>query len=246
MDFQKFYYLQRKNLIHEYKNEMSTCLIAVTPEMISCHATEYGWKIFSVDHSKLKSAFVIQKSGRPPELWVNRTYTGYRRAFTEYLKIFYNFRGIKIPQKWQVDHLQSRHRFKKTHPTYFIRLYMVNRCINASYGAGFEKMFYSFERERPPSASIYMDWLTFLKAYGEKLPSKSMGQSVWAEWAWRLAERLESEEIEDKVLAYTGISTVLNLGYTGEYSPLPLQNSFKETALNHPTIHCVPKLKCVR
>lgn len=244
MYFQKFYEFQRDNLVHEYKNDMCTCLIATTPERIKRHVTEYGWKIFSLNHSKPKSAFVIQKSGRAPELWVNRTYTGYRRAFIEYLKMFYNFKGVRIPQKWQVDHLQSRHRFKKDHPPYFIRLYLIDRSINASYGAGFEKMFYSNERESFPSGGIHMDWLTFLKVYGKKLPSKSIGQSLWAEWAWKLAEQLENEGIEDKVLAYFGISVVLNLGYTGIYSSLPLQDSFKKAALNHPTIHCFPELKC--
>lgn len=242
MDFQNFLKLQKEKLVQEFSNEMSTCLISTTPERIVRHAKEYDWKINTLKRSKPTSAFILQKPGNIPEIWVNRTYTCYRRAFLEYLQMSHNFKGEYIPTQWQVDHLQSTHRFKKSHPTYFIRLYLIDRAINASYGAGFEKMFYRDEREKEPNGGIHMDWLTFLKAYGERLPGKSKGSHKWAIWSWRLAVHLASKGIEDKVLAYTGISTVLNLGYTGRYFPLPLHTSFKKEALSHPTIQCVPML----
>jgi hypothetical protein len=87
-------------------------------------------------------------------------------------KELYDHNRLDVVLEWQVDHLQSTYRFKSDHPTYFIRLYLIDKSINASYGAGFEKMFYRNERERLPNGGIHMDWITFLKAYGEKLPSK--------------------------------------------------------------------------
>lgn len=114
--------------------------------------------------------------------------------------------------------------------------------INASYGAGFEKSFYQNERMKIPDGGIHMDWLVFLKIYGIKLPSKTNSESRWATWAWHLALELENKGIENVVFAYHGITTVLNLGYTGKYAPLPLQESFKDNALNNPAISCFPEL----
>lgn len=243
MHLQNFFDSQRNALIQEFTNGMSTCLIATTPERLFRHADEYGWKLLSLQNSRPTSAQVVLKRSGVPELWVRSSYRGYRQAFVKYLQLFYNFQNQRIPAEWQVDHLQSTYRFKRTHPTYFIRLYLVDRKINASYGAGFEKMFYRSEREHFPNGGIHMDWIAFLKAYGEMLPSKRADQGEWAIWAWMLAARLADEGVEDKILAYAGISTVLNLGFTGRYAPLPLHESFKVEALRHPTIVCVPQLQ---
>ena len=168
MNLHDYFEIQRNSLIQEFKDDMSTCLIATTPERLIRHANEYGWALHSLKKSKSSSTQVIQKQGKQPELWVNNRYKGYRKAFTEFLQTFYNFKKNQIPLEWQVDHLQSTYRFKSDHPTYFVRLYLIDKSINASYGAGFEKMFYRNERERLPNGGIHMDWITFLKAYGEK------------------------------------------------------------------------------
>jgi len=232
---------QKKNLIHEFKNNMSTCLIAMPYENINRHALQYNWEISYLEHIKPTSAVIIQKPSMLPELWINRTYTRYRHAFIEYLKQYYQYTD-KLPSTLQVDHLQSTYRFKKDHPQYFIRLYLIERTINTSYGAGFEKSFYKNERNTIPKGGIHMDWITFLKVYGVKLPSKQLSPDEWSSWTWLLALELDKNGIEDALISYHGISTVLNLGYRGKYTPFPIPLKFKNEILNHPLINLYPSL----
>lgn len=122
MNLNDFLKKQKEDLISEFKNDMSTCLIATTRERIARHSVQYNWEISQLGNVKPSSAIVIQKANKLPELWVNWSYTRYRRAFIEFLKYFHGFKDDKIPRKLQVDHLQPTYRFKKEHPVYFIRL----------------------------------------------------------------------------------------------------------------------------
>ncbi|PAY03168.1 hypothetical protein CKO50_01180 [Pseudoalteromonas sp. HM-SA03] len=245
IDFHTFHNWQKTYLVEEFKNEMATCLIATTQARLLRHASEYNWDVFRLPSTRPTSALVIQKHGGLPELWVKSSYTRYRKAFLAYLNEFFFMKCDKIPKNWQVDHLQPKCRFKQEHPVYFIRLHLIDRAINSSYGAGFEKSFYSFEREIEPFGGIHMDWLVFLKAYGIRLPSKRLGEDEWAHWSWEVASSLADSGVEDKILAYAGISTVLNLGYTGNYSSLPLQPCFREEVLNSPILSTLPTLETI-
>lgn len=242
MDYADFVLRQRSGFTSEFKNQMSVCLMATTPERLRRHADEYGWTVGYLEGVRPTSAIVVQKSGGDPELWARRDYGGYRRAFAVFLRQYYGFGSDAIPRAWQVDHLQSTFRFKKSHPDYFIRLCLLERDVNSSYGAGFEKLFCRQEREKIPSGGIHVDWISFLKMSGCRLPKKSLGQREWSLWAWQLAHDCCQQGIEDKLLAYAGISTVLNLGFTGQYSPLPFHENFREEALASPTISCLPEL----
>lgn len=240
MDYQRYFEAQRQALSHEFKNEMSTCLMAMTAERLIFRARNHRWVIGQLKSVKPTSALVVQKPSGFPALWASRTYRNYRRAFELYLCGCFDGSGHRLPRQWEVDHLQSTHRFKIEHSPYFIRLALVPRATNASYGAGFEKLFYSRERENEPSPGIHVDWLAFLKASGVRLPGKGAGAEAWQLWAWHISERMEQDGIDNRVLAYLGISTVLNLGYTGKYAPLPLHPTFRAAALANEASACYP------
>ena len=112
------------------------------------------------------------------------------------------------------------------------------RAVNSSYGAGFEKLFYSRERQKEPVGGIHIDWLAFLKATGVRLPGKTAGMEAWQLWAWQISEKMEQDGVDNRVLNYLGISTVLNLGYTGRYAPFPLHSSFREVVLSDSASSC--------
>lgn len=241
MNYQHYFAMQKQALSHEFKSEMSTCLMATTMDRLISHARDYRWTLSQLANTKPASALVVQKPSSLPQLWVGRTYKGYRRAFEAYLRQCFGGNEQRLPRQWEVDHLQSTHRFKPEHPRYFVRLALVPRETNASYGAGFEKIFYSREREREPVGGIPIDWLAFLKATGLRLPGKRAGLEAWQLWAWGISEKMEQDGIDNRVLAYLGISTVLNLGYTGVYTPLPLHSTFRTTALANEAAACYPQ-----
>ncbi len=214
--------------------------MATTAERLIYHARNFRWVISQLSSVRPTSALVVQKSHSLPELWVSCTYRGYRRAFELYLCECLGEDIQHLPRQWEVDHLQSKHRFKVEHPGYFIRLVLLPRAINASYGAGFEKLFYSRERETEPNGGIHVDWLAYLKTSGIRLPGKGAGTEVWQLWSWRIAEKMEQDGVSNKVLAYHGISVVLNLGYTGNFAPLPLHSTFRAAALANEAYSCCP------
>jgi hypothetical protein len=238
VNYQLFVEAQRHALASEFKNQMSMCLMATTAEHLISHARGYRWAIHRLEGVNPTSALIVQKPQRPPELWVGRKYRKYRRAFERYLCQCFDGNRQRLPREWEVDHLQSIYRFKVEHPHYFVRLALVPRATNASYGAGFEKLFYSRERNTTPIGGIHVNWIAFLKASGIRLPGKGAGTEAWQLWAWRISEKLEKDGIENIVLAYLGISTVLNLGYTGTYAPLPLHPTFRSVALANSASAC--------
>lgn len=231
-NYQQFYELQRASLAYEFKNQMSMCLMATTAEKLFEHGSFYQWKIQCFNRIKPTSALIVQKKDKLPELWVRRDYRGYRHAFQMYLSAFYGFSDKKLPSKWVVDHMQSKHRFKKEHPLYFIRLSLIPSDINSSYGAGFEKSFYTQERKKFPYGGIHMDWFAFLKSIGFKTPGKNAGLEAWQLWAWEIALGMEKCGVENKIFAHHGISLVLNLGYRGINAALPAHRSFKKIVVN--------------
>jgi len=210
---------QKRHICKEFSESMSTCIISTTIHKIFMHSKDYNWMLFSVPGTDQRSVVVIQKSHSSiPELWVRWNYKSYRKAFKNFLNFYYFMSLEKIPAIYQVDHLQSKSRFNPEHESYFVRLALLDRRINASHGAGFEKSFNATESFRELRGGIHMDWMAFLKAYGITLPSKRAPQSVWRTWAHETALLMEKEGIEIYQLAYHGILSVLQLGFTGSYN----------------------------
>lgn len=210
---------QKKNICNSFSKEMTTCLIATTIQRLVLHAHQYDWKLFTVPGTDHRSVVVVQKQNTSvPELWVRWNYKSYRRAFMKFLNYYYFMSLKNIPLKFQVDHLQSKGRFNSEDKEYFIMLVLLDRRVNASHGAGFEKSFNATEKLRRPEGGIHMDWMAFLKAYGLTLPSKRALRSGWQTWAHETALVMEKEGIDIYPLAYHGILSVLQLGFTGFYN----------------------------
>lgn len=210
---------QKQAIVHEFTENMGDCLVATTPEKLNMHSQLYGWELNPLPGTSKKSVLVVRKrKGAFPELWVRWNYTNYRKAFSIYLQKVHGLDSNSIPIEFQVDHLEATSRFHPDHPTYFIRVCLLDRKINASYGASFEKAFNKTEQKHRPNGGFHMSWMAFLKAYGIFLPSKTASEATWKSWADATARRLEKENIGSYDLTYFGILGVLRLGFTGYYA----------------------------
>lgn len=237
----QFLALQQSAILEDFRDNATTCLIATTSARLAQHSNIYGWSISHLDGVRPKSALVLQKPASLPELWVRANYRGYRRAFLRFLGQKYGLREINIPKSLQVDHLQPSSRFNESTNHYFVRLALVERSINASYGAGFECLLNNREREQKLNGGIHMDWMAYLKIRGIRLPSKASGMDTWKVWAWHWSTSLASEGF-DTVLTYVGLTTMLNLAFRDIWQPLPPHSSFRAEAEAHPSYACAPQL----
>lgn len=237
----QFLALQQSEILKDFCDEGTTCLIATTPARLVQHSKMYGWSISYLDGVQPTSALVIQKSHGLPELWARANYRGYRRAFLRFLDQQYGLREINIPKSLQVDHLQPSSRFNESTNHYFVRLALVERSINASYGAGFERLLNDRERDHKLNGGIHMDWMAFLKIKGIRLPSKASGLDSWKVWAWQCSTSLTSEGF-DAILTYVGLTTMLNLSFRDIWRPLPPHSLFRAEAEAHLSYACAPQL----
>ena len=140
----------RAGVLQEFTRDMSTCLIATTPRRLAEHARDWHWTLMPLNGVPAEDALVVQKQGFAAQLWVRHGVRRYRRLYLAYLQQHVDPSISEIGRDWQVDHLQASHRFAPGHPVYFVRMALVARAVNASYGAGFEKSFYSRERSKAP------------------------------------------------------------------------------------------------
>src|SRR5262245_4374344 len=160
---------------------MTLCLIATTPQRLRSHVGVFDWELAPLPGIRqADTAYVLLKKSDlgeafDPQLWVDVSYTRYRPAFLRFLNEYFDLEAATIPRQWQVDHLRSRHRFGAGSPKYLVRLFLLDRGINAAFGAGFEKKFFTQERRKEPVGGFHLDWITFLKAYGTRLPSMRRG-----------------------------------------------------------------------
>jgi hypothetical protein len=216
---------QKSALKIQFTKHMTFCLAATTHARIQEHAEHYGWKIEPIPGIKASSALVIKKrDGAFPEIWARHDYHGYRKAFQNYLRTFFQI-SDKLPTTFQVDHMHPTLLFKEDRQNYFIRLFLISQDVNSSFGAGFEKTFYNMESERNNiNGGYHMDWITLLKAFEIKLPSKTLSEKRWKSWAVETAKHLEQEKVDSYREAYRGVLDMLRLGYTGFYKGRPGQN----------------------
>lgn len=228
-------------MLADFRDGSTLCLIATTPERLLRHATEYGWSASNLEGVRPTSALVIQKPKSEPELWVRANYQGYRRAFRRFLCNHHGLAAAEIPKNLQVDHLHPQSRFTAENQHYFVRLALVDRSSNASYGAGFERILYDRERKRTLIGGVHMDWMAYLKTRGIRLPSKASGEPYWTVWAWQCANLLAIEGF-DVILTYVGLTTMLNLAFRNTWRPLPPHESFKAEAESHPSYACAPQM----
>ncbi len=232
---------QRAGILEDFRDNGVMCLIATTHSRLAHHSRMYGGSLSYLSGVKPTSALVIQKPESEPELWVRANYRGYRRAFIKFLNQHYGLGISNIPTSLQVDHLQPSSYFPQDANHYFIRLALIERGINTSHGAGFERLLCERERERKLNGGIHMDWMAFLKIRGLYLPSKASGIEGWTGWAWQCSIALESKGF-DAILAYVGLTTLLNLAFRNSYQPIPPHSSFSAELEAHTSYVCAPQL----
>ncbi|RUS67268.1 hypothetical protein CUZ56_01211 [Saezia sanguinis] len=232
---------QNYAILVDFRAQMATCLIATTPERLKRHADDYGWHLCSLKGARSTSALVIQKEDSDPELWVRVTYRCYRKAFRLFFHQFFDIDDIGNFGCFEVDHLHPQFGFNEHTSHYFIRLALVQKSINASYGAGFERVLYKREREKRLIGGVHMDWMTYLKVRGICVPMKSLSVTYWKTWAWQCAKELETDGF-DTVLTYVGLITMLNDAFQNKFQPLPLDESFADEIQSYPSFPVVSQL----
>lgn len=208
---------QNRALLRDF-SESGLCLVAASPEKLEDMQHFWGWTVEPLPGCLPSSACVVKKSDNyEPECWARWDYRGYRKAFASYLSVFHpEFKSILSPN-FHVDHLEPRFRFQKGEE-YFVRLHLLERNVNTSYGAGFERSYYRAERVKPLHGARHMSWLGFCKAHGILPPGKNVGTTAWQAWARNQARVFAQESGESAQDAYAGFLGVLQLGYTGHYS----------------------------
>jgi hypothetical protein len=232
---------QQTGMLADFRDEMTSCLIATTPEQLVRHSKNYGWVLSGLDRVRCRSALVIQKPQLEPELWVRANYRAYRRAFRRFLDQYYGLGALEIPEALQVDHLHPSSRFTSENHHYFVRLALVDRGSNASYGAGFERLLSARERERELVGGVHMDWMAYLKTRSIRLPSSTGGVHSWTVWAWQCAKALGADGF-DIMSTYVGLTQMLNLAFQDVWRPLPPHESFRAEAEVHPRYDLVLQL----
>lgn len=214
----EFLQLQRQSLLREF-HESKNCLVAASLDKLDDFLDPFfGWTMEVLPNTKYSSARVIWKQGATqPECWARWNYKNYRKAFATFLGLYFPKFEYVIDQTVQVDHLESKLRFSKAE-THFVRLHIVRREVNASFGAGFERSFYNRERTKPLRSATEMNWLMFCKANGILPPGKNTGSHTWELWARHHATIISKDLAEPEDVVVEGLLDVLRLGYTGFYS----------------------------
>lgn len=138
---------QRQALIRDFEKSDS-CFVALSPEELEWRRQSENWTVEYLSNCRKVNAFVVRKSSDyEHECWVRWNYTGYRKAFANFLQQYYPEYRAVLNASVHVDHLEPQYRFP-IGSNYFVRLHLVPKEINAAYGAGFERSFYRNERER--------------------------------------------------------------------------------------------------
>jgi hypothetical protein len=226
-DTTAFLLYQRTTLFDEFVNG-SHCVIASSPEQLKIFARLHDWEIQDLPLCRDHNVLVIRKENDSnPQCWVKWHYSGYRAAFSRFLDLHYPQYQNVLTSDVHVDHLQPRYRFKKG-MEYYVRLNLTPKNVNAAFGAGFERSFYEWERDRSLNPAIHMCWLTFCKVHGILPPSKIAGIDHWKMWARANAKNFADRSGEHGGLAYMGLLNVLRLGYTKYYSGAPEQITMEE------------------
>ena len=205
--------IQKESLIDELKCKMSTCLSATTKERLTRHAKEYNWKITSLPKTDNNKVYIIKKETvKIPEIWVSSIYARYREAFKKYLFNYFDLQ-LKIPKNYHVDHSIPKLCFGNKFPDYFIRLFLVDKKMNCSFGATYEKTFYQSEFNKEHNGGFHINLITILKVLGISLPPKNFNDEERDNWVIKTSKQLEENGLEKWELHYPGLITLIYDGY---------------------------------
>ena len=192
---------------------MTHCLSATTKQRLFKHAQSYNWKIEVLPKTRFENVLIIKKNNSIiPEIWVCSTYTKYKRAFSKFLMEYFRL-DFEISKDYHVDHSLPKIRFKKLYLDYFIRLFLIDKNINCSYGATYEKMFFEKEFNQKPNGGFHISMITILKVLGYSIPKKRTDEIERKNWAYITSKKLEKEGLENWEWHYPFLYAIINDGY---------------------------------
>ena len=222
MNIDEFLIIQKQDIKNQFINHMTQCLIATTLERIKRHALEYHWTLSSVIKTNRRKVIVVKKAhSNFPELWVISTYRNYRQAFIKYIAQFFSITDSISPH-YHVDHIMPISRFDNKYPHYFIRLFLLDKKMNCSFGAGYEKSLNQFESKKEPNGGFHLNGITLLKLFGIKIPKKDSNADERENWAKATAILLENQGFGKWIDNYPMLLSVLYYGYRN----IPLYKDF--------------------
>ena len=191
MNLNEFLINQKTDIKNQFINNMSKCLVATTLEEIKMHAVKYKWNLYSVNNTNKNKVIVIKKFNADfPELWVSSTHRNYRQVFVKYLAQFFSVND-SLNSCYHVDHILPLSRFGRKYPQYFIRLFLLDKKTNCSFGAGYEKSLNHFESQKELCGGFHLSGMTLLKLFGIKIPTKKSKEDERDNWAKETAKFLE-------------------------------------------------------
>ena len=170
---------------NQFINNMSECLIATTSDRITRHAKEYHWTLSFVIKTARQKVIVVKKAHSDfPELWVSSKYRNYRQAFIKYIAQFFSVTDSISPSQ-HVDHIMPISRFRNKYPQYFIRLFLLDKKMNCSFGAGYEKNLNQFESKKRTQWRVSSRWNNSIKA----IRNKNSQKKFHSRWQRKVGER---------------------------------------------------------
>ena len=222
MNIEEFLKHQEDDIKNQFINNMYECLIATKLDRITRHAKEYHWTLSFVIKTARKKVIVVKKAHSVfPELWVSSKYRNYRQAFIKYIAQFFSVTDSISPSQ-HVDHIMPISRFRNKYPQYFIRLFLLDKKMNCSFGAGYEKSLNQFESKKEPNGGFHLDGITLLKLLGIKIPKKNSTADEREKWAKETAHLLENKGFGKWIDNYP----MLLVGLYDGYRNIPLHKDF--------------------
>jgi len=105
-------------------------------------------------------------------LWVATENDYYRADYVTFLNQHYGMQMESIPAPWDVDHLYNRERARQ-YALLYVRTALVERGVNRSHGASYEKDVTTNEALRARPDMRLMDAVTSMKYFGFLAPLRS-------------------------------------------------------------------------
>ena len=133
-----------------------------------------GWT--ALDGVRQVNAVVVGPHGESPEIWVRPAYSDYEGAFAAFAHQYYDFDYAAAAEKqlYDVDHVFSHTRAGPDQlDLAYVRLALVNRSINRSWGSFVEKVMVTTDASHRGKTHHFATCFLLAKLIGCRAPSKS-------------------------------------------------------------------------
>ena len=120
-------------------------------------------------------AFVRTRPSAPKEYWAHVDFDGYRAAFLSFLEREFALSASTVESSWHVDHMLNR-AFARSHGIAFVRLALLGRDSNVSYGRLLESGFSKIKANSKPMYLI--DFVIMMKLLDIPAPTSKQDYSA--------------------------------------------------------------------